>query len=219
MSLAVVLLAAGGGAVGLKILGEQKAPAPATPPTSGASKGGLKVPTAMIKAKVGAASVKPAAVIPPAGTFRDAPRSMFQQVAGFASSLGGTGATGGHPREVQDELERKAKAEWDKLSADAKRAACADLKRQYPNSPSIQAIPCSNPTFESVVTGIAAAGGVAVGTAVCGPACGAIGGYLGSLAGPKLAEWTEDAYDGAKEWAGDAAGEVYGSVSSGFGLW
>lgn len=107
------------------------------------------------------------------------------------------------PAAAEKAMLDKAKAEWSKLSADAKAKACESLKKANPGSSAIQALDCSKSNFDNVMKACAAAGGTAACAAsgagvVVSPLCGIAAGWIAGWAGPKFKEWASDAYSGLK---------------------
>lgn len=209
---AVIGLALAGGAYALATSKSSSAPAaaPAKVPASNtavatkvAVSGGTKIsPAAMIKAKMkpvtsgpSVAGVKSVMVHPRASTYLNA----------------APGAD--YPAEISQAIVDKAKKEWGKLEAAARKAACQKLKDAYPGNAGLQAIDCSaaGSSFQTILKAIAAAAGTAVcvayGAGVAAPLCGMVAAWIAGWAGPKLEEWANDAYD--------AAGEVLDSIGSG----
>ena len=123
-------------------------------------------------------------------------------------------------KEVQDALAKKAKEEYEKLSAEAKTQVCIGLKKEFPNDPHIQQINCNQPTYQQIAAGVGAAA-AAAGCAATGAGATLAGicGTVGAKIGPYVAKYGKEAYEETKEFVEDAAQEVWDGAKSGFGLW
>lgn len=121
------------------------------------------------------------------------------------------------PSEVENEVLKRAKAEYEKLSSEAKKAACKKLKESFPDSDQIQGLDC-NASFDKVYQVCVAALGAsaaAAATGVCGPPCGALALMATTYLGVKVEDWVNDAYskiegytDDVKDWAEDKYDDV-----------
>jgi hypothetical protein len=201
----VISLAVAGGAIvlGGKALSSEKKPTVAAPTTSGAT---LKKTTVSYASTLNAVNL------------------IQARASTFLNSVPG----GAHSSDLEQKILAKAKSEWDKLSKEAKAAACKKLKAAYPNNTQIQNIDCSAGNFQAILQATAGAAGTAAcvasgaGAAVS-PLCGAAAAFIAGYVGPKLEEWTKDAYNKVGEWAEDgynaAKGAVKDAIVSGFGLW
>lgn len=125
-------------------------------------------------------------------------------------------------------LQTKAKAEYDKLSAEAKKAGAARLNAAIKPSPGLT----GKETFEEASKKIGASMGAIAGVAACNAlpipgaaqvlahtACASLGALAGAYLGEKVGDWAEDVYDEVKSWAdsawesvGDAADTVVGWI-------
>ena len=194
---------AGGSVVAVKTIGGEKVAPKATTKPSGAaaSKVAFKLKLSTTAAShPGAAGVK------------------NPYVTARPSSFNDTRKGGSQPSEAEQAVTKEAKAAFDKLSSDAKKAACAKLKAAYPNEPSIQAIPCGG-GYDAYMKAIAAAGGTAAcaatgAGAVVSPLCGIAASWIASWAGPKFKEWGADAYNAGKEALGDVGSGIKSVGSS-----
>lgn len=129
-------------------------------------------------------------------------------------------------------LEQKAKEEYGKLEASAKKAAAARLNAEIKPSPGLD----GTETFEEACKKVGAAIGAMSAGAACGaipavgvlaaPLCATLGAVIGGYLGDKLGPWARDLYDDVKEWsqqtwdriedkAVDLAEDVGGAVSDG----
>lgn len=146
-------------------------------------------------------------------------------VAPRASTYLNSVPVGTHPTEHDSKVMAKAKAEFEKLSNEAKTAACKKLKATYPNSAQVQALDCGAPVFQNIIKAAAAAAGTAGciaisplsagATAAVSPLCGAVAAWITGWAGPKLEQWSKDIYGKVEEFADDAvdvAGDAIGSL-------
>lgn len=190
MSTAAILLVAGGTAIGAKILADRGK-------ESGADHLGARTITSsttvgkLRASRVsGTAGVRTSAAAP-AGSFRKQYNSDV-------------------PAEIEKALRDKAIAEWNKLSADGKKAACATLKKQFPTSAEVQGLDCSAPSFDALVS----AAGFALGSAVGGPVGGAIGAVVATYAAGKLEEWADDIWADWQETTPAEAAEVCARLKS-----
>lgn len=99
-----------------------------------------------------------------------------------------TSSPNGLSAEAELAIKDKLRAEYEKLSGEAKRAACERLKDQFPDDSNVQALNCADATFQQVLNVV----GAAIGTAVCGPACGALGVIAAQYFGEDINELWND---------------------------
>lgn len=111
--------------------------------------------------------------------------------------------------ETRRNLEARAKAEYDKLSCDAKKAGAKALIKAYPTIKLDPEKACDN-TYEQIAAaaGATIAGGACavvpgIGT-LASPLCAIAGAYLGV----KVEKWVSEEWDDAKGAVGDAANAV-----------
>lgn len=125
------------------------------------------------------------------------------------------------------ELEARAKSEYDKLTAEAKRRAAETLNKLNP-SPGLT----GNETFAEAAQKIGASVGSIVGVAACNAipipglaivaahtVCASLGALIGAYLGGKLGEWAKKIYGDVQAWADkawegvkDTVGDVGGAV-------
>lgn len=130
------------------------------------------------------------------------------------------------PREVADEIVTALKKDFDKMSGEARVAACRALKVEFPDEVSIQQLDCNQPTWELFIIALSSAAGAAIGTWLGGPYGGVLGSIIGGYSGKLLVEYGDDAwravsgkaeeyYDESLEWGEgvvDDVGDWLGSV-------
>ncbi len=191
-----LIVLAGGGLYATKVL-KDKDDAPA---------GTNRPPVAKVKT-----ARFPEPTMNPTSVKATSPGTMYPYQVSTSKARDAT-ASSPHPKEIEDKVMAKAKAEYDKLSVSAKQKACASLKAQYPNDKNIQALPCPG-NFQQILKACAFAAGTGacvasgVGAAVS-PLCGIAAGWIAGWAGPKLEEWSKDAYNETKDAVAGAAKKV-----------
>lgn len=122
------------------------------------------------------------------------------QVA-LSSPILTAGATTGpneYAAEIEKYLKDRMQAEFDSMTGEARAAACAKMKEQFPNDASIQAIDCDKADLAAVIEAVIVAGTYAVATAYCGPVCGALAAIIVSYFAGDIAEWVQGAWDDFK---------------------
>ncbi len=195
----VLGLALAGGAVALAVKSGPNAVTSPAPGKSGASKVPLAVSLIRAKSQTATGVKNPT-------------------TAGRASTFLNTRTGGSYPTDIEAAVVKKAKAEFDKLSAAAKKAACQDLKASFPNDPGIAKLDCNAPSYDQVMKAIAAAGATAAcaatgAGAVVSPLCGLAGAWIAGWAGPKVKEWAEDAYDAVSDKVGGAIEDTWHAIT------
>lgn len=120
----------------------------------------------------------------------------------------------GYPKEIEDQIKKDLKRQWDMATDQAKVEICKRLKKQFPKDAGIQAMNCDKAAsmeFQAVLNIV----GAAAGMAICGPPCSVVGALVAAYAGPKLEEWAKDAWgevkDGAEKggkWVADKIGDA-----------
>lgn len=118
-------------------------------------------------------------------------------------------ATNAQIQQKLRELEAQAKAEYERLTSQAKKAAADALNKMNP-SPGLT----GNETFEEAARKVGAAIGSTVGVAACNAipipglsvvaahtACATLGAIIGAYIGGKLGVWAKNLYADVKAWA------------------
>ena len=127
-------------------------------------------------------------------------------------------------KKALEDAHKKAKAEYDKLSAAAKKAGAAKLSEELGIKPPLT----GNESWEQVgkIAGGAAGGaacGAIPGAQAAAPLCAMAGAYLGKklsvLIGEqwdKVDDWIEDKWDDAADAVTDAVGDAYDTIKGWF---
>ncbi len=123
-------------------------------------------------------------------------------------------------RQKLRELEAAAKAEYDRLSSQAKKAAADALNKMSP-SPGLT----GNETFEEAGRKVGAAIGATVGVAACNAipipglaivaahtVCATLGAMIGAYIGGKLGEWAKSLYADVTAWADRRWDQISGAA-------
>ena len=111
----------------------------------------------------------------------------------FSYAVGG-GA--GAAQQLVDQTTAKVAAEYNKLSADAKKKGADLLNKALKPSPGLD----GTENFEQATKKIAAAVGTAVGAAIGGPTGAALGAIAGAYLGDKLGPWLHDKWSDLESW-------------------
>lgn len=112
-----------------------------------------------------------------------------------AEKVGNGGSVNQLPKEIEEQIKKDLKAQWDAASGAAKVEICNRLKSQFPKDQKVQAMSCDpNMTFQTLLN----IAGAAAGTALCGPPCGAVGIVIAAYAGPTIQSYAERAWNDVK---------------------
>ena len=198
--LALFLAAGGAGAVAIASTSHKSSPAKRAQPagTPRSVRARLIAPTAIVNSGT-------------AGIYDPVMEETRRERYGTPGSPVGEGQPPA-PQEVVDQMIARAKADFEALPAEAKRAGCAKLKAQFADSPQIQALDC-DASFGEIVNALCAAGGTAIGTAFGGPVGGAVGAIVGAYVGKAIDDYAQDAWDAVRGGIGDAAEAIAGAAS------